>query len=137
MYPERYPEGGVVPLTRDSVHGILDEGGTIIGTTNRGNPTAYSVVQPDGSYVEVDRTDELVQLFRARDIDALVTVGGDGSMAIAYRLFQAGLESSRFPRRLTTTSTSPADVWLRHRSQLGTVTLVGRAASGGLVGSVG
>ncbi len=89
MYPERYPEGGVVALTPDSVRGILHEGGTTIGTTNRGNPTAYPVRQPDGTYVEVDRTAELVQLFRARNIDALVTVGGDGSLAIAYRLFQA------------------------------------------------
>ncbi len=100
MYPERYPEGGVVPLTPDSVRGILHEGGTIIGTTNRGNPTAYPVLQPDGTYVEVDRTAELVQLFRARNIDALVTVGGDGSLAIAYRLFQAGLRVVGVPKTI-------------------------------------
>ena len=100
MYPERYPEGGVVRLTPDSVRGILHEGGTIIGTTNRGDPTAYPVLQPDGSYVEVDRTDELVQLFRVRDIDALVTVGGDGSMAIACRLFQAGLRVIGVPKTI-------------------------------------
>jgi 6-phosphofructokinase len=100
MYPERYPEGGVVPLTPDSVRGILHEGGTIIGTTNRGNPTACPVLQPDGTYVEVDRTAELVQLFRVRDIDALVTVGGDGSLAIAYRLFQAGLRVIGVPKTI-------------------------------------
>ena len=100
MYPERYPEGGVVALTRDSVRGILDEGGTILGTTNRGDPTAYPVLQPDGTYVEVDRTAELVQLFRAQDIDALVTVGGDGSLAIAYRLFQAGLRLIGVPKTI-------------------------------------
>ncbi|HUO40613.1 MAG TPA: ATP-dependent 6-phosphofructokinase [Mycobacterium sp.] len=100
MYPERYPEGCLVPLTPDCVRGILHEGGTIIGTTNRGNPTAYPVVQPDGSYVEVDRTEELVQLFRVRDIDALVTVGGDGSMAIAYRLSQAGLRVIGVPKTI-------------------------------------
>ncbi|MGZ4514448.1 MAG: 6-phosphofructokinase [Mycobacterium sp.] len=100
MYPERYPEGGVVPLTPGSVRGILHEGGTILGTTNRGNPTAYPVLQPDGTYVEVDRTEELVQLFRARDIDALVSVGGDGSLAIAYRLFQAGLRVVGVPKTI-------------------------------------
>jgi phosphofructokinase-like protein len=100
LFPERYPEGGVVPLTRDSVRGILHEGGTIIGTTNRGNPTAYPVLQPDGTSVEVDRTEELVQLFRARDIDALVSVGGDGSLAIAYRLFQAGLRVIGVPKTI-------------------------------------
>lgn len=100
MFPERYPQGGVVPLTQDSVRGILNQGGTIIGTTNRGNPTAYPVVQPDGTHVEVDRTEELVQLFRARDIDALVTVGGDGSMAIAYRLSKAGLRIVAVPKTI-------------------------------------
>jgi ATP-dependent phosphofructokinase / diphosphate-dependent phosphofructokinase len=100
LHPERYPEGGVMPLTRDAVRGILPRGGTILGTTNRGNPTAYPVMQPDGSYVEVDRTDELVQLFRARHIDALVTAGGDGSMAIAYRLCQAGLRVIAVPKTI-------------------------------------
>jgi len=100
MYPEHYPEGGVVTLTRDSVRGILHEGGTIIGTTNRGNPTAFPVLQPDGTYVEVDRTRELVQLLKAQDIDALVTVGGDGSLAIAYRLFQAGMRVIGVPKTI-------------------------------------
>ena len=53
-----------------------------------------------GTYVEVDRTAELVQLFRAQDIDALVTVGGDGSLAIAYRLFQAGLRLIGVPKTI-------------------------------------
>ena len=50
--------------------------------------------------MEVDRTAELVQLFRAQDIDALVTVGGDGSLAIAYRLFQAGLRVIGVPKTI-------------------------------------
>ncbi len=54
--PELYPNGGLVTLTRESVRGIVHQGGTIIGTTNRGNPTAYPVQQPDGTWIEVDRT---------------------------------------------------------------------------------
>ena len=42
----------MVPLTRDSVRRILHEGGTVIGTTNRGNPTGFPVLQPDGTYVD-------------------------------------------------------------------------------------
>ena len=82
-------------LTREAVRGIVHLGGTILGTTNRGNPTAYPVRQPDGSYIEVDRTDELVKLFAIRDIDALVTIGGDGSLTIAKRLHEAGLRVDR------------------------------------------
>lgn len=100
MLPERYPEGGLVALTRDVVRGIAHEGGTILGTTNRGNPTAYPVRQPDGTYVEVDRTTELVGLFAAREIDALVTIGGDGSLTIANRLHEAGLRLVGVPKTI-------------------------------------
>ena len=100
MYPERYRDGGIVQLTREAVRGIVHLGGTILGTTNRGNPTAYPVRQPDGSYIEVDRTDELVKLFAIRDIDALVTIGGDGSLAIGTRLNQAGLRVIGVPKTI-------------------------------------
>jgi 6-phosphofructokinase 1 len=98
--PEQYPNGGLVPLTRDSVRGIVHQGGTILGTTNRGSPTAYPVQQPDGTWVEVDRTEELVGLFSTHGIDALVTVGGDGSMTIANRLHEAGLRLVGVPKTI-------------------------------------
>jgi len=100
MYPERYRDGGIVQLPREAVRGIVHLGGTILGTTNRGNPTAYPVRQPDGSYLEVDRTDELVKLFAIRDIDALVTIGGDGSLSIAQRLHEAGLRVIGVPKTI-------------------------------------
>ena len=56
LNPDQYPQGGVVRLSRESVRGIVHQGGTIIGTTNRGNPTAYPVQQADGTWTEVDRT---------------------------------------------------------------------------------
>ena len=100
MYPERYRDGGIVQLSREAVRGIVHLGGTILGTTNRGNPTAYPVRQPDGTYIEVDRTDELVKLFAIRDIDALVTIGGDGSLTIAQRLHEAGLRVIGVPKTI-------------------------------------
>jgi phosphofructokinase-like protein len=100
MTPELYPKGGVVRLSRESVRGIVHQGGTIIGTTNRGNPCAYPVQQPDGTWTEVDRTEELVASFAAHGIDALVTVGGDGSMSIAKRLHEAGLRLVGVPKTI-------------------------------------
>jgi phosphofructokinase-like protein len=100
MFPERYRDGGVVPLPREVVRGIVHLGGTILGTTNRGSPIAFPVRQPDGSYVEVDRTDEIVKLFAARDIDALITIGGDGSLTIASRLYEAGLRVIGVPKTI-------------------------------------
>jgi len=100
LNPDQYPGGGIVRLSRESVRGIVHQGGTIIGTTNRGNPTAYPVQQDDGTWVEVDRTAELVGLFGQHGIDALVTVGGDGSMTIAHKLHEAGLRLVGVPKTI-------------------------------------
>ena len=85
----------VVRLTAEAVHGIGHLGGTILGSTNRGNPLRYPVRQADGSLAEQDRTDELLALFRRRGIEALVAVGGDGSMEIADCLHRKGLAEQR------------------------------------------
>lgn len=100
LTPEHYPHGGLVELTRNAVRGIAHQGGTIIGTTNRGNPCAYPVRRHDGSWVEVDRTEELLSRFHQNQIDALVTVGGDGSMAIAQHLYEAGLPVVGVPKTI-------------------------------------
>jgi 6-phosphofructokinase 1 len=100
LNPDRYPGGGVVRLSRESVRGIVPQGGTIIGTTNRGNPCAYPIQQPDGTWTEIDRTEELVGMFAAHGVDALITVGGDGSMAIANRLHEAGLRLVGVPKTI-------------------------------------
>ena len=53
-------EDEVVPLTKDSVRGIAHLGGTILRTTNRGNPFHYPRKQADGTIIEEDRSDELI-----------------------------------------------------------------------------
>lgn len=65
---------------------ILRMGGTILGTTNKGNPFAFPM--PDGSLR--DRSDELVEGYRQLGLDALIGIGGDGSFAILRRLAQQG-----------------------------------------------
>ncbi len=88
---EEYVEGGLIRLTRERVRGITHLGGTIIGTTNRGNPMKYPVKNFDGTITEVNRLDELVRSFQLHGIDALISVGGDGSMTIANALAEKGL----------------------------------------------
>ncbi|HEX7321997.1 MAG TPA: ATP-dependent 6-phosphofructokinase [Mycobacterium sp.] len=100
LFGERYPDGGLVELTRDRVRGIGHLGGTIIGTTNRGNPIAYPVQQADGSWTEVDRTDELLARFAEHGIDALITIGGDGSLEIGRHLHEAGLRLIGVPKTI-------------------------------------
>src|SRR5512146_1623235 len=91
LEPQQYPEGGLVELHRSTVRDIAHLGGTILGTVNRGNPLRRRIVQPDGTACEVDRTAELIQSFRNHGLDALIAVGGDGSLTIARCLQQKGL----------------------------------------------
>ncbi|TVR66023.1 MAG: ATP-dependent 6-phosphofructokinase [Gemmatimonadales bacterium] len=91
---------GIVTLDEASVQGITHLGGTILGTTNRGNPLRYPEEQPDGSVKIVDRSDEIVQAFRDRHIDALVAIGGDGSLHIASQLSARGLPVVGVPKTI-------------------------------------
>ena len=101
MFPDEYPEsGGTMRIERAMVRGIGHLGGTMLGSTNRGNPCRFPVPQPDGSVTYVDRTDELVGLFRNAGIDALITIGGDGSLAIGKRLNDAGLRVIGVPKTI-------------------------------------
>lgn len=93
-------EDEVIPLTAETVRGIAHLGGTILRTTNRGNPFHYPVKQADGSYVEVDRSDELMDNARNLGIEAFITIGGDGSLAIAQKLFEKGARIVGVPKTI-------------------------------------
>lgn len=90
----------ILKLTRRAVRGIAHTGGTILGTTNKGNPLKYPTRQADGSIVAVDRSDEIVRNFHDLGIDALIAIGGDGSMRIAHRLGQKGLPIVGVPKTI-------------------------------------
>lgn len=100
LLAEQYPDDGIMELSRDSVRGITHLGGTILGTTNRNNPMHFPITQADGTITEVDRTAELVDLFREHNLDALVSIGGDGSMAIANALARHGLKVVGVPKTI-------------------------------------
>jgi 6-phosphofructokinase 1 len=91
---------GVIALGPSEVRGITHLGGTILGTTNRGDPFCWPVEQADGSVVEVDRSEELLAAFHAHGFDALITIGGDGSLRIAQRLFEKGLPVVGVPKTI-------------------------------------
>jgi 6-phosphofructokinase 1 len=98
--PERFPLGGLFELTPDVVQDITHLGGTILGTTNVGDPRRYPTTLRDGSVVERDRTSELVRLIRKQRIDGLVAVGGDGSLTIANALARKGLPVVGVPKTI-------------------------------------
>ncbi len=100
LRPADYPDGGLVSLIRERVRGITHLGGTILGTTNRDNPFHYPVKNPDGTQGEIDRSGELVGLFKQKGIDALISIGGDGSMSIANGLVEKGLRVVGVPKTI-------------------------------------
>jgi 6-phosphofructokinase 1 len=74
-------------LTPDDFEGShLRQGGTILGSTNKGDPFRY----PDPNGEAVDRSDEMIEGFRSLGLDALIGIGGDGSQAILKRLADKG-----------------------------------------------
>lgn len=91
---------GIMTLNTAAVRGITHLGGTILGTTNRGNPFRWPTPQPDGSIVEVDRSPDLIAAFHASGFDALVSIGGDGSLKIAHDLWTRGLPVVGVPKTI-------------------------------------
>ena len=76
----------VMRFDLDKIDSLLTMGGTVLGTTNKGNPFAFPM--PDGSLR--DRSEEIIEGYRHIGLDALVGIGGDGSLAILRRLAQQG-----------------------------------------------
>jgi 6-phosphofructokinase 1 len=91
-----YPERSRVLRPRD-VTGILRIGGTILGTTNRGNPFIYPIETADGP---VDYSDRVIDNFKKMKLDALVVIGGDGTLAIAYEFFKRGVPLVGVPKTI-------------------------------------
>jgi 6-phosphofructokinase 1 len=89
-------------LTLKDVAGILRVGGTILGTKNRGNPFAYPV-EVDGALV--DYSDRVIQTFNQMGLDALVVIGGDGTLQIAHQFHLKGIPLVGVPKTIDN------DIW--------------------------
>lgn len=94
IWPDRARE-----LTLKDVSGILPRGGTILGTTNRGNPFQYKTVE-NGQEIVRDISDEVLANATKLGIDAVISIGGDGSMKIAHELFLKGMKIVGVPKTI-------------------------------------
>ena len=90
----------LMPLGPQEVRGITHLGGTILGTSNRGNPLKWRVQRPDGTWEERDRTQELLDSFRAHRLDAMVAIGGEGTLGIVLHLWKRGLPVVGVPKTI-------------------------------------
>ena len=89
----------IIELSRERVHGITDMGGTILGTANKGDPFHYPVTTAKG-VVETDISDLCVRNFKKLGLDALVAIGGDGSLRIAERFIEKGMPIVGVPKTI-------------------------------------
>ncbi len=71
-----------INLTPQSVRGILPQGGTILGTSNRGNPFEW-LVKEHGETKKVDRSEQVMQTVSGLGLDAIIAIGGDGTMTVS------------------------------------------------------
>lgn len=100
LHPDDFPQGGLIELNPDTVRGIAHTGGTILGTTNRGNPFSNVVTHSDGTTEKQDISQRLIDGFAEQKIDALVAIGGDGSMAIAAQVAKLGIKVVGVPKTI-------------------------------------
>ena len=92
-------ESGIIPLELKDVRGILPRGGTILGAANRGNPYARKVIR-NGEEVTIDVSDEIVKGIEHLKLDALLVLGGDGTLHIAHELYQKGVPVIGVPKTI-------------------------------------
>jgi phosphofructokinase-like protein len=90
----------MLPLDREAVRGITHLGGSILGSTNKGDPFQWPVKLPSGEIQLVDRSDEIVTNVKRIGIDCIVAIGGDGSMRIAHELSKKGVPIVGVPKTI-------------------------------------
>lgn len=86
-------------LNREDVRGILTHGGTILGTSNRGNPFAWTIVR-NGRTEVIDASRTVLGRLDALNLDALVVIGGDGTLHIAHLLHEMGAPIVGIPKTI-------------------------------------
>jgi ATP-dependent phosphofructokinase / diphosphate-dependent phosphofructokinase len=94
IWPEKSFE-----LTLKHVSGILPRGGTILGTTNRGNPFQYKTIE-NGKEVTRDISGDIIANAHKLGVDAVITIGGDGSQTIAQELHHKGMKIVGVPKTI-------------------------------------
>ncbi|MCZ6522026.1 MAG: ATP-dependent 6-phosphofructokinase [Bacteroidetes bacterium] len=90
----------IMILDEKTVSGIHVQGGTILGTINKGGPFAWPVKNKDGTWNSVDRSDEMIRKLQYLGVEAVISIGGDGSQKISQALFEKGLNIIGVPKTI-------------------------------------
>ena len=100
LHPDRYPEGGLVPLTPAVTENLDPSAGSVLGQSSRVDPFHVRQINADQMVEEVDQSDELLKRLKAEKIDALISIVGGQGLTILYKLHRKGLNSVCVPRAI-------------------------------------
>ena len=93
LHPERYPEGGLLPLTPQLIENLDPSASSVLGQSSRVDPFHVRQINADEMVEEVDQSDELLAKLKAEKIDALIAVVGGQGLTILYKLHAKGLNT--------------------------------------------
>lgn len=100
LFPERYPEGGLIKITPQIMENLADSIGCILGTAARSDPFHVRTINTDNIIEEVDRSDELLDALKKEKVDALVSVVGTRALSILWKLSRKGLKTVCIPKSI-------------------------------------
>ena len=98
LYPENYPEGGTIILTPEIVHGLSGSSGCFLGTSAHTDPFHCRSIGKDNEVEETDRSDELIGILKKLQVDAVITVVGNQSLSVLWKLSKKGLHVICIPK---------------------------------------
>ena len=96
---EGFVEGKTNELRDEDVSGILSRGGTILGSSNKGDPFHWPV-ERDGKIEIVDKSQNVMRNYKALDLDTVIAIGGDGTMHICKKLMDLGINVIGVPKTI-------------------------------------
>ena len=100
LHPERYPDGGLVPLSPQLAESLDPGGRGILGQSGRVDPFHVRTIDEDDMVQELDMSDELLSRLKAERIDAVISVVGSRGLSIIYKLHRKGLNIVGIPRSI-------------------------------------
>lgn len=98
LFPDRYPDGGLLRLDRAMVEHLSGASGSVLGTAAHSDPFHVRTVDQDGMLQEEDRSDALLESIRSHGIDALISVVGPAPLSILWKLSRKGLKTVAVPK---------------------------------------
>ena len=98
LFPERYPDGGLVKLTRETVGHLSSAAGAILGTAARSDPFHVRSINAEHQVEEIDRSDDLLETIRGHNIEAVISVVGSRALSILFKLHRKGLKTVCVPK---------------------------------------